>query len=37
MADPFVELVRAGSRVGHLSFFYLYWINCLSIPTVTQA
>ena len=34
---PFVELANDGSRVGHLFFFRLHRITCLSIPTVTQA
>ena len=33
---PFVELLKGGSPVDHLCFFCLHWINCLSIPTVTQ-
>ena len=33
---PFVELARAGSHVGHLRFFCLHRITCLSILTVTQ-
>ena len=28
---------KSGSPVGHLRFFCLPWINCLSIITVAQA
>ena len=31
LAVPFVKLARGGSHVGHLRFFYLHWITCLSI------
>ena len=37
LAVSFVELKRSGSRVGHLHFFCLHWITCLSISTTTQA
>ena len=37
LAVPFVELKRSGSHVGHLHFFCLHWITCLSISTTTQA
>ena len=37
LAVPFVELARGSSRVGHLRFFCLHRITCLSIPTVAQA
>ena len=37
LAVPFVELARGGSLVGHLLFFCLHRITCLSIPTMTQA
>ena len=37
LAVQFVALARGGPRVGHLRFFCLYKIACLSIATVTQA
>ena len=36
LAVPFAELARGTSRAGHLHFFCLHKITCLSIPTVTQ-
>ena len=32
-----LQLTSGGSRVGHLRFFCLHRITCLSIPTVTLA
>ena len=37
LAVPFVKSARGGSYVGHLRYFCLHRITCMSIPTVILA
>ena len=37
LAVESVEFVWGGSHVGHLRFFCLHWITCLSIPKGREA
>ena len=37
LAVQSVEFVWGGSYVGHLRFFCLHWITCLSIPKGREA